>query len=122
MSKLYFYIIYIIYSQLTFPNFVKDHDFKTLMHAMLTKNQLSRYSKFEQISSHIWFKDFNWDDLISLNMKPAYIPKIDELKAKDEPRPYLEYVKSLPDWEVPEGKAEPSEKNKRDFKEWLQKF
>ena len=122
MSKLYFYIIYIIYSQLTFPNFVKDHDFKTLMHAMLTKNQLSRYSKFEQISSHIWFKDFNWDDLISLNMKPVYIPKIENNESKYERKPYLEYIKSLKDWEVPENQAKLSKKNIAEFDEWLKKF
>ena len=45
------------------------------MHAMLTKNQLSRYSKFEQISSHIWFKDFNWDKI--REMKPPFIPQLD---------------------------------------------
>ena len=32
---------------------------------------------FEEIQKHEFFKDFNWDDLISLNMKPAYIPKLE---------------------------------------------
>ena len=62
---------------MSFPNFVKDHDFKNLMQLMLNKNQTQRFSKLEQIQSHIWFKDFSWDDLISLNMKPAYMPKIE---------------------------------------------
>ena len=79
MSKYIFIIffLYFIYSQLTFPNFVKDHDFKNLMQLMLSKNQTQRFSKLEQIQSHIWFKDFSWDDLISLNLEPAFIPKID---------------------------------------------
>ena len=71
MSKYIFIIFFLffIYSQLTFPNFVKDHDFKNLMQLMLSKNQAQRFYKLEQIQSHIWFKDFSWDDLISLNMK-----------------------------------------------------
>ena len=43
---------------------------------MLNKNHLSRYSKLGQINSHIWFQNFNWDDLISMNMKPAFMPKL----------------------------------------------
>ena len=55
---------------MTFPNFVKDRDFKNLMQLMLNKNQTQRFSTLEQISGHIWFKDFSWDDLISLNITP----------------------------------------------------
>ena len=46
------------------------------MQLMLSKNQTQRFSKLEQIQSHIWFKDFSWDDLISLNLEPAYLPKL----------------------------------------------
>ena len=56
---------------------MKDHDFKNLMQLMLSKNQTQRFYKLEQIQSHIWFKDFSWDDLISLNLEPAFVPKID---------------------------------------------
>ena len=52
------------------------------MQLMLNKNQVQRFCKLDQISSHIWFKDFSWDDLISLNMKPAYIPKIESNESK----------------------------------------
>ena len=66
MSKyILFLFSFLFYSQLTFPNFVKDHDFKNLMQLMLSKNQTQRFYKLEQIQSHIWFKDFSWDDLIS---------------------------------------------------------
>ena len=45
---------------------------------MLNKIMSTRYCKFEQISSHPWFKGFNWNDLISLDMKPSYFPKMDD--------------------------------------------
>ena len=121
MSKSIIFIILFL-SQLSFPKFVNDHDFKSLMHSMLNKNQLSRYSTFEQISSHIWFKDFNFDDLISLNMKPAYIPKIESNESKYERKPYLDYIETLKDWEIPENQPKLSKKNITDFDEWLKKF
>ena len=41
------------------------------------------------------FKDFNWDDLIELNLTPPFIPKIMELKGFNEYNvKYEEYVKN----------------------------
>ena len=96
MSKYIFLIILskYSYSKLTFPKFVKDYDFKNLIQLMLNRNQTQRFSKLEQISTHIWFKDFSWDDLISLNMKPAYMPKIESNENKCETKPYLDYIKN----------------------------
>ena len=124
MSKHIFIIFFLffIYSQLTFPNFVKDHDFKNLMQLMLSKNQAQRFYKLEQIQSHIWFKDFSWDDLISLNMKPAYIPKIDINENKCEPKPYLDYIKSLKDWEPDNEQKKITKKNIAEFEEWFKNF
>ena len=91
------------------------------MQLMLNKNQTQRYSKLDQISTHIWFKDFSWDDLISLNMKPAFLPKIDINENKCDPKPYMDYIKSLKDWE-PEGPQKISKKNQAEFDEWFKKF
>ena len=62
------------------------------MQLMLNKNQSQRFSKLEQIQSHIWFKDFSWDDLISLNLKPAYLPKLENNEDKCETKPYADYI------------------------------
>ena len=43
-------------------------------------------------------------------MKPAYIPKIENNESNYEPKPYLEYIKSLKDWEVPENQDKLSKK------------
>lgn len=60
---------------------------------MLNKNPLSRLSKFSHIKSHPWFANFSWDNLISLDVHPPFIPK---LKAKDDENnmiPYVSYIK-----------------------------
>ena len=92
------------------------------MQLMLNKNQAQRFSKLDQIQSHIWFKDFSWDDLISLNMEPAYIPKIETNENKCETKPYMDYIKSLKDWEPESGQQKISKKNISEFEEWLKKF
>ena len=40
---------------------------------MLNKNKEIRHCNFEQISGHVWLKDFNWDSLISLDMVPEFM-------------------------------------------------
>ena len=92
------------------------------MQHMLDKNLETRYSKFEQISGHIYFKDFNWDELISLNMEPAYKPKIPNIDYKFTPKPFIEYIKTLDEWEPPKNTPEPDRMKRIAFNEWLKKF
>ena len=89
---------------------------------MLNKNQTQRFCKLEQIQGHIWFKDFSWDDLISLNMESAFKPTIESNESKCETKPYLDYIKSLKDWEPENGQQKVSKKNKAEFDEWFKKF
>ena len=63
---------------------------------MLNKNKEIRYTKFEQISGHAWFKDFDWEALISLDMQPEYFPKIDEKQEITVNKiTYNEYIKTI---------------------------
>jgi hypothetical protein len=64
----------IINDKMEFPNFCDDKEFKNLMNQMHTKNPMIRMVKLSQVRSHIWFKDFNWEDLVMLNMIPHYKP------------------------------------------------
>ena len=101
---------------------MKDYDFRNLMQHMLDKKLETRYCKFDQIAGHIYFKDFNWNELISLNMEPAYMPKIPNIEYKYDPKPFVDYVKTLKDWEPPEGMKEPERLKRIKFNEWLSKF
>lgn len=127
MSK--YIIIFIkflsIYSDLTFPDFVKDNDYRNLMTKMLTKDINKRLCKFDQIASHNWFKDFSFDELISFNMKPPYLPKIENKENKCKTKPYLDYINGLPEWqpeEDMEGIINPTKKHISDFDRWLKSF
>ena len=125
MSKYKYYFIiflFLFYSKLNFPDHVKDYDFKNLMSHMLDKNLETRYSKFEEISAHIYFKEFNWDELISLNMEPAYIPHIKSIEHKYTPKPFVDFVKTLNEWEPPENMSEPDRLKRIEFNDWLKKF
>jgi len=55
---------------------IKDKHFQQLLIGMLSKNPLTRTYKFKQIKAHEYFKDFNWENLISMSLKPPYIPTI----------------------------------------------
>ncbi len=109
---------------MTFPDFVKDNDFKNLINQMLNKNKDKRLCKLDQISCHNWFRDFSFDDLISLNMKPPYIPKLQNNENKCKTKPYLDYCKGLPEWQPEDGQPlkPPSRKNISDFEKWHKTF
>jgi hypothetical protein len=89
---------------------------------MLNKIIGTRYCKFEQISSHPWFKGFNWNDLISLDMKPNYYPEIGNDNYNErEIKPYLNYINSLKEWKENE-KAVISPTKEKDFNDWFKNF
>ena len=91
---------------------------------MLEKNESKRLYKLDQIVSHNWFSDFSFDDLLVLNMKPPYIPKMSNNENSCKTKPYLDYIKGLPEWEPEDGDdlKPPSRKNISDFENWHKKF
>ena len=97
----------IINNNLEFPTeFSNEKEFKHIMRKMLDKNPSYRLTNFYSIKTQPWFKDFNWDELINLNLKAPYLPVIpyspldfdtqykplfDDAKEKFES--YIEYIK-----------------------------
>ena len=89
---------------------------------MLNKNKTSRYCQFEQISSHLWFKDFDWETLLSLDVKPEYIPQFSTKKENYNPKPYLDYIKTLKEWELTDHNVKITEEDKTAFDECFKRF
>jgi cGMP-dependent protein kinase len=86
----------VVNTKLTFPSFCKDRDFKNLMTHMLNKNQVKRLIKIDRIKNHVWFQNFNWEQLIEMNMKAGYLPLGEEkeeevLQATD--KLFVDYAK-----------------------------
>lgn len=49
-----------IISNLVFPKYCKDLEFKHLMKFMLCKDLMSRIYKLKQVKLHPYMKDFDW--------------------------------------------------------------
>ena len=80
---------------LSFPSFIHDEEFMGLLTKMLKKSPTSRLWKFEQIKENSYFKDFDWEKLMSLSIPPPYTIKIDNKDETDQkPIPYLSYLKT----------------------------
>ena len=58
---------------------------------MLTKNPMKRILKLSQIKSQDYFKDFNWDGLLSFNLEPCYNITMSQENIK-EVSTYNEYI------------------------------
>ena len=110
----------IVNDKMIFPNFCKDSDFKLLMQQMLTKNPISRMSKFSQIKNHVWFNSFNWEDLISLNMDAPYKPELKKDHEEKDDILFVDYVKSLGDDKVKKLKID--SKTLAEYNNWWDKF
>ena len=77
--------ISIINDKINFPPFCRDKEFKSLIKLMLEKNPLNRITTIDSVKKHIWFNGFKWEELISLNMSPPYLPKIKPLPSINIP-------------------------------------
>jgi hypothetical protein len=74
---------------------LKNGDIKInqLIQNLLKKNFTHRICSLEKAKLLNIFKDFNWDDLLQLNLNAPYIPKIFQLKEfKEYNILYLNYV------------------------------
>ena len=104
---------------LKFPTNCKDLGFKRLMIEMLSKNPFSRLYKFEKIEKHVFFSDFDWEGLYSLNIKPAQIPKLD-IK-KENPMKGIEFTNYVKN-HIEDRTIKYSSKEMNGFEEWYKNF
>ena len=105
--------------ELTFPSFVKDEKFMQLMNKMLKKSPTNRLWKFKQIKEDPYFKDFDWNKLISLSYPPPYKLKMKEEKDNGQTIPYLSYLASK---DVKRGGKKKKSNRQIKFEKWLKNF
>jgi cGMP-dependent protein kinase len=106
--------------ELTFPSFVKDKEFMSLMNKMLRKSPTNRLWKFKQIKEDPYFKDFDWNKLISLSYPPPYKLKMKEEKdTGGQTIPYLSYLASK---DVKRGGKKKKSNRQIKFEKWLKNF
>ena len=105
--------------ELSFLKFVHDDKFMSLLNKMLKKNPTQRLWKFEQIKEDPYFKDFDWNKLISLSYPPPYMIKMKEEKENNAPIPYLSYLQSK---QVKRGEKKKKSNRQIKFEKWLKNF
>ena len=103
---------------LTFPPFVHDHEFINLLTKMLKKNPTSRLWKVQQIKEEPYFKNFNWNKLISLSIPPPYKIKFKKEKEVISTN-YLAYLK---DHDVKQYTKKKLSARQIEFEKWLKNF
>jgi len=105
--------------ELSFPNFVNDEKYMSLLNKMLKKNPTNRLWKFEQIKEDPYFNDFDWNKLISLSYPPPYMIELKEEKENNACIPYLSYLQSKQ--AKKRGKKKKSNRQIK-FEKWLKNF
>ena len=106
--------------ELTFPSFVKDEKFMQLMQKMLRKSPTNRLWKFKQIKEDPYFKDFDWNKLISLSYPPPYKLKMkEENERNSQSIPYLSFLQSK---DVKRGGKKKKSNRQIKFEKWLKNF
>ena len=71
-----------------------DRSVNSFIKAILNKKVSKRLSSLEQAKKHEFYKGFNWDDLIDLQMKPPFIPETLEFRSFDKyPEKYISHLK-----------------------------
>ena len=104
---------------LSFPNFVHDEKFMSLLNKMLKKNPALRLWKFENIKSDPYFKDFDWDKLRSLSYPPPYMIKMKPDQEKSGVVPYMNFLQTK--YVKRDDKKKKSSRQIK-FEKWLKKF
>jgi cGMP-dependent protein kinase len=108
-----------IKQSLTFPSFVNDHLFKDLIQKLLIKDPNKRLSQYMKIREHPYFKDFDWEKLISLDLKAPYTFKLHDIIPLNSNMMYLDYLHSLGN--IPLYKRKQSVRQVK-FNKWLKNF
>ena len=108
-----------IKQNLNFPPFVNDHLFKDLIQKLLIKDPNKRLSQYMKIREHPYFKDFDWEKLISLDLKAPYTYKLHDIIPLNSNMMYLDYLHSLGN--IPLYKRKQSVRQVK-FNKWLKNF
>ena len=115
---------YIIKDDVSFPSFINDENFMNLMHRMLAKEQNKRLYKLEDIKKHPYFKDFDWEKLVTFSLEAPYLLKLnDDYQKQQNTIPYLTYLKNESNKKGNNiASKRLTTKRETNFKSWLNNF
>ena len=88
---------------------------------MLTKSTINRLYKLPNIKSDPWFNSFSWENLMSLNLKPPFIPKVVGVDGKVNVVPFNTYAKNMKEY-IPTKVVQIDSKTQAEYDEWFKNF
>ncbi len=88
---------------------------------MLSKSMVTRMSNFSQIKIDPWFRDFSWENMIALNVEPAYIPTLPEKEYKNNPIAFINHLKLLKEW-MPTKPVKLDKSIQENYDKWFREF
>ena len=119
------YYEYIMKDDVSFPSFINDENFMNLMQKMLAKEQNKRLYKLEDIKKHPYFKDFDWEKLVTFSLEAPYLLKLNnDYQKQQNTIPYLTYLNSEANKKNnnPLAYKRLNTKRENNFKKWLNNF
>jgi hypothetical protein len=88
---------------------------------MLTKSPINRLCKFANIKNDPWFAHFSWENLLSLNVEPPFLPKISTSHGKNSTVAYINYLKTTKEY-VPSKSVKIEKEMQSKFDLWFKNF
>ena len=110
----------IVSNDISFPDYINDDLFKSLVVRLLKKNVVDRIVKFDDIKNDEYFNDFDWEGLNGMYLKPAFIPTLN-MKESVEEEDYSQFVEKNIHEKNTTGK-ENNNQNQINFDEWIKNF
>ena len=104
--------------KLEFPKFVKDKEFINLLTKMLIKDVKNRLYSFNDIKYDPYFKNFNWNKLISFAITPPYKVKF----KKDNYKVLSTYMDYLNNQNFPKLIKKKNSLKQQEFDKWFKNF
>jgi hypothetical protein len=97
----------------------------SFMKKMLTKPILTRLTKLPLIKVEPFFRNFNWDGMLSFSLEPPNLPKItDDFRLNKGDKPpvaFVNYLRTLKEFK-PKKSPHINKKTQLEYDEWFRKF
>lgn len=87
---------------------------------MLSKSAINRVAKLFQIKNEPWFSAYSWENLVSLNVDPPFIPNLTSGRRNDL-IPFVNHIKNIKEW-IPTKSITIDSKIQTEFDLWYKNF
>lgn len=88
---------------------------------MLNKSMVTRLTSFSQVKIDAWFRDFSWENMLSLNITPPHLPTLPEKDYKNNPVAFINHLKVIKEW-IPSKNVKLDKATQEQYDKWFKQF